>query len=54
MKKYENDKKYTMKIGSSTVIFTLRNFSEKTARKFNEALAEQLVKHIEGSEGKTA
>lgn len=52
--KYENGKKYTMKIGNSTVIFTLRNFSEKTVQKFNEVLAEQLVKRVEGSEVKTA
>ena len=48
--RYENGKKYTMKIGNSEVTFTLENFSEKVADKFNEALAEQLVKQVQERE----
>lgn len=48
--KYENGKKYTMKIGNSEVTFTLENFSEKVVDKFNEALAEQLVKQVQERE----
>ena len=51
---YENGKKYTMKIGGSEVTFTLENFSEKVADRFNEALAAQLVKEAREREGKTA
>ena len=52
--KYENGEKYTMRIGSSEVAFTLENFSEKVADKFNETLAAQMLKQVRGKEERTA
>ena len=51
---YENGKKYTMKIGGSEVTFTLENFSDKVAERFNEALAAQLVKQVQERGAKSA
>ena len=52
--KYENGEKYTMRIGSSEVAFTLENFSEKVADRFNDALAAQLVKQVQERGAKSA
>ena len=52
--KYENGEKYTMRIGSSEVAFTLENFSEKVADKFNETLASQMLKQAQRKEERTA
>ena len=52
--KYENGEKYTMRIGSSEVAFTLENFSEKVADKFNETLAAQMLKQVREKEERTA
>lgn len=52
--KYENGEKYTMRIGSSEVAFTLENFSEKVADKFNETLAAQMLKQAQRKEERTA
>ena len=51
--KYENGKKYTMKIGKSEVTFVLENFSDKVVERFNKALADAAIKQLE-REGKTA
>ena len=51
--KYENGKKYTMKIGKSEVTFVLEYFSDKVVERFNQALADAVIKDMERKE-KTA
>lgn len=45
--KYENGEKYTMRIGSSEVTFILENFSDKVVERFNQALADAVIKDME-------
>jgi len=51
--KYENGKEYKMKIGNSEVTFILENFSDKVVERFNQALADTVIKDMERKE-KTA
>lgn len=51
--KYENGKEYKMKIGNSEVTFILENFSDKVVERFNQALADAVIKDMERKE-KTA
>jgi hypothetical protein len=45
--KYENGKEYKMKIGNSEVTFILENFSDKVVERFNQALADAVIKDME-------
>ncbi len=48
--KYENGKEYKMIIGNSEVTFMLENFSDKVVERFNQALADIVIKEMERKE----